>query len=128
MEEYSEALSFYEKALQIYERTLPPNHPDLIACYGNISQLYETMGEHSKALSYYEQLVQAQKKTLSKDHPNSTTSYNHIDHIYNTNKGGSSINSATCRPIIVIEQDPIGEKPLRLTNFRKKLEKLGKKM
>jgi tetratricopeptide (TPR) repeat protein len=125
MEEYLKALSFFEQALDIHEKTLPPNHPDLIACYGNICQLYGIMGDYSKALSFYEQLVQAQNKTLPKDQ--SGISYSNIDRIYN-NKDGSSKTSSSCRPIIVIEEDPLDGPPLRLTSFRKKLEKIAKKM
>ncbi len=29
MGEYSKALSYFERALDIWQRSLPPNHPDL---------------------------------------------------------------------------------------------------
>jgi hypothetical protein len=33
MQEYSAALEFYRKTLQIQQKTLPQNHPDLAAIY-----------------------------------------------------------------------------------------------
>ena len=36
MGEYSKALSSHEKALEIRQQSLPPNHPDLASSYNNI--------------------------------------------------------------------------------------------
>ena len=35
-DEYSKALSYYEKALEIEQKTLPSNHPYLAISYNNI--------------------------------------------------------------------------------------------
>ncbi len=50
---YTEAITYYEKSLEIREKTLPANHPDLASSYNNIGLVYKNMGEYSKALSYY---------------------------------------------------------------------------
>ena len=39
MGEYSKALSYYEKSLEIKQQSLPPNHPDLAASYNNIGEV-----------------------------------------------------------------------------------------
>ncbi len=54
MGKYSTALSFHEKALEIFQKTLPTNHPDFAQSYNNIGAVYYNMGEYSKALSYQE--------------------------------------------------------------------------
>ncbi|CAF4775383.1 unnamed protein product, partial [Rotaria sp. Silwood2] len=36
MGDHSKALEFYDKALEIEEKALPPNHPSLATCYNNI--------------------------------------------------------------------------------------------
>ncbi|CAF5132424.1 unnamed protein product, partial [Rotaria magnacalcarata] len=54
MGEYSKALEFYEKHLEITKIFLPPNHPDLATSYNNIGGVYDSMGEYSKALEFYE--------------------------------------------------------------------------
>ncbi|CAF4406931.1 unnamed protein product, partial [Rotaria sordida] len=58
MGDYSKALEFYEKAHQIFEKALPPNHPDLAASYNNIGLVYDNMGDYSKALEFYEKAHQ----------------------------------------------------------------------
>jgi tetratricopeptide (TPR) repeat protein len=40
MGEYSKALSYYEKALEIAQETLPANHPSLAASYNNVGLVY----------------------------------------------------------------------------------------
>ena len=37
-----------EKVLEIYQRTLPSTHQDLITAFNNISAVYEKMSDHSK--------------------------------------------------------------------------------
>ena len=63
--EYSKAIFHYEKALQIREITLPPNHPDVAESYNNIGLVYERMGEYSKAISLKKPLKQ-RKNSSSK--------------------------------------------------------------
>ena len=43
---HKEALSFYEKALEICQKTLPANRPSLASCYGNMAGVYRDMGEY----------------------------------------------------------------------------------
>ena len=49
---YTEALSYYEQALDIWLKTCPPDHPVLVNCYNSIGDVYLKMGEYSKTLSY----------------------------------------------------------------------------
>ena len=81
MGEYSKALSYYEKCLDMRQKTLPANHPDLATSYNNIGSVYSNMGEYSKALSYYEKCLDMQKKTLPANHPSLAT-YNNIGLVY----------------------------------------------
>ncbi len=69
MGEYSKALSYYEKDLEIKQKTLPENHPDLALSYNNTGNVYYDMGEYSKALSYYERALDICQRSLPPDHP-----------------------------------------------------------
>ena len=69
MGEYSKALSYYEKALEIQQQSLPPNHPDLAEFYNNIGSVYDSMGEYSKALLSYEKALEIQQQSLPPNHP-----------------------------------------------------------
>jgi tetratricopeptide (TPR) repeat protein len=80
--DYEKAIWYYEKGLEIYEKTLPPNHPDLATSYNNIGTVYDTMGEYSKALSYYEKALEIYQKTLPPNHPSLAISYNNIGSVY----------------------------------------------
>ena len=80
--DYQEALSYYEKCLDMRQKTLPANHPSLATSYNNIGSVYDSMGEYSKALSYYEKCLDMQKKTLPANHPSLATSYNNIGSVY----------------------------------------------
>ena len=82
MGEYSKALSYYEKDLEISKQALPPNHPDLATSYNNIGIVYDDMGEYSKALSSYEQSLEIMKVSLPPNHPSLATSYNNIGLVY----------------------------------------------
>ncbi len=44
------ATAILEKALEIYQKILPPNHRKLGTAYNNIGSVYWKMGEHGKAL------------------------------------------------------------------------------
>ncbi|CAF4988233.1 unnamed protein product, partial [Rotaria sp. Silwood1] len=83
MGEYSQALSSYERSLEIQKIALPLNHPDLAASYSNIGMVYHKMGEYSKALSSYERSLEIRKIALPPNHPDLAASYNNIGLVYN---------------------------------------------
>jgi tetratricopeptide (TPR) repeat protein len=79
---YEEAVGFYEKVLEICQKTLPANHPHLAASYDNIGSVYEYMGEYVKAVSYYGKALEIRQKTLPTNHPDFANSYNNIGLVY----------------------------------------------
>jgi tetratricopeptide (TPR) repeat protein len=80
--EYQEAITFYEKSLEIKEKTRPPNDPSLAISYNNIGAVYYNMGDYSKALSSYEKALEIDKKTLPPNDPDLAKSYNNIGAVY----------------------------------------------
>ena len=81
--EYKEAVKYYEKSIEINERTLDKNDPHLAASYNNIALTYDNMGEYSKALEYYEKSHKIIEIALPKNHPHLATSYSNIGQVYN---------------------------------------------
>ena len=67
--DYQEALSFYERAIEIERKSLPANHPSLATSYNNIGSVYKNMGEYSKALSSLERALEIRQKSLPANHP-----------------------------------------------------------
>ncbi|CAM4820263.1 unnamed protein product [Rotaria magnacalcarata] len=81
--EYQEAATFYEKSLEIYEKTLPSNHPDLASSYNSIGSVYNNMGEYSKALEFYEKSNKIIEISLPLNYPDLAASYNNLGSTYN---------------------------------------------
>ncbi|CAM4830548.1 unnamed protein product [Rotaria magnacalcarata] len=80
--QYNQAIEFYERARDISEKTLHPNHPNLAHSYNNIGSVYSGMGEYSKALSSHERSLDILKIALPPNHPNLASSYNNIGNVY----------------------------------------------
>jgi tetratricopeptide (TPR) repeat protein len=82
--EYEKAIKFHEKAIEIYQKTLPPNHPDLATTYNNIGLVYNSMGDYPKALSSHEKALAIRQQSLSPSHPDLAASYNNIAMVYHS--------------------------------------------
>ncbi|CAF4341580.1 unnamed protein product, partial [Rotaria sordida] len=78
MGDYSKALEFYGKDLEITTKALPPNHPDLATPYNNIGLVYNNMGDYSKALEFYEKSLKIREKALPPNHPDLAQAYKNI--------------------------------------------------
>jgi tetratricopeptide (TPR) repeat protein len=82
--EYHEAIRFYEKSLEISQKSLPPNHPHLASSYNNIGAVYFNMGDYPKALSSHEKALAIKQQSLPPNHPDLATSYNNIGALYDS--------------------------------------------
>jgi tetratricopeptide (TPR) repeat protein len=80
--EYKETIRLYEKALDIHQKSLSPNHLDLTTSYNNIDLAYFEMADYSRALSLYEKALEIDQRALPPNHPNLATSYNNIGVVY----------------------------------------------
>ncbi len=121
--EYKEAITFYEKSLEIDQKTLPPNHPNLANSYNNIGAVYYNMGEYSTALSSYEKALEIQQQSLPLNHPDLASSYNNIGMVYDSTGNYSKARSFYERAV------EIGQKSLRsnhphLQMYRKNLNRV----
>ncbi|CAF1273341.1 unnamed protein product [Rotaria sp. Silwood1] len=82
MENYSLALSFYEKALEIQKHSLPSEHPSLATVYDNIGMVYRSLGDYTTALSYCEKALEIRLKSSPLDHISLISAYSNIGMIY----------------------------------------------
>ncbi|CAF1531846.1 unnamed protein product, partial [Rotaria sp. Silwood1] len=80
--QYKEAVSFYEKSLEIERKTLPEDHSSLDSTYNNIGAAYDNMGNYTKALEFYDKSLKILEKSLPPNHPNLASSYNNIGGVY----------------------------------------------
>jgi tetratricopeptide (TPR) repeat protein len=103
---YKEAITYYEKALEIQQQSLPPNHPSLAMSYNNIGNVYHNMGEYSKALSSYEKALEIKQQSLPPNHPNLAVSYNNIGNVY-SNMGEYSKALSSYEEALEIQQQSL---------------------
>jgi tetratricopeptide (TPR) repeat protein len=80
--EYEEAITFYDKAVEIYKKTLPPNHLTFASTYNNIGIVYSKMGDYPKTLSSFEKTLEIQQQSLPPNHPHLAMTYNNIGAVY----------------------------------------------
>ncbi|CAF0833684.1 unnamed protein product [Rotaria sordida] len=82
MGNYSDALSWYEKALEIQSNSLPSDHPSLATVYDNIGMVYRSLGDYTTALSYCEKTLEIRLKSSSLDQISLTNVYSNIGMVY----------------------------------------------
>ncbi|CAF1508287.1 unnamed protein product [Rotaria sordida] len=82
MGEYSKAITFYERAIDVNKKMSPPSQFHLAALHNNIGSVYAKMGEYSKALSSYKRAVDIDKIILPPNHPDLASDYNNIGLVY----------------------------------------------
>jgi tetratricopeptide (TPR) repeat protein len=80
---YTEAMTFYQNSLEIRQKILTVEHPDIGECYNHIGLIYSNMGEYLKALSSHEKALEIWQKTLPLNHPLLASSYSNIGFVYN---------------------------------------------
>ncbi|CAF1626176.1 unnamed protein product [Adineta steineri] len=79
---YQGALTFYEKSLDIYQKTLSPNHPSLAISYSNIGNVHNSMGDYPKALFYFEKALEIQQQSLPPNHRDLAIPYVNIGNMH----------------------------------------------
>jgi tetratricopeptide (TPR) repeat protein len=71
--DYPKALEFHLKALNIREKVLGKEHPDIAMSYNNIGSVFFFQGDYPKALEYLQKALSILEKVLGPDHPNTKT-------------------------------------------------------
>lgn len=82
MGEYSKALAYVQKALEISEKVLGTKHHGTAISYNNIGKVYAKLGDYGKALKYYQMALEIREKVLGTKHPDTAITYNNIGHVY----------------------------------------------
>ncbi len=80
--DYQNALIYSKKALDIGERILMYDDPNLSSAYNNVALIYKNLGDYQNALVFAKKDLEISERTLQPDHPSLTTSYNSVAMIY----------------------------------------------
>ena len=75
---YAEAISWYERALKIYEREFGVDHINSASTINNIGIVYDSQGKYAEAISWYERALKIKEREFGVDHINSANTINNI--------------------------------------------------
>ena len=76
--DYEQAKLFYEKALEIDQKTVPENHASLANLLNNIGAVYHNLKDYPRARAFYVKAHEIYKRILPPDHLDLASSYNNI--------------------------------------------------
>ena len=78
----AEAELLYKRSLEIYEKGLGPNHPEVATSLNNLALLYSEQGRYAEAEPLYKRALAIYEKALGPDHPSIATSLNNLALFY----------------------------------------------
>jgi tetratricopeptide (TPR) repeat protein len=81
---YDRAVIVAEKALEVAEANVGPNHPDVATSLNNLAALYYTQGDYAKAEPLYKRSLAIREKALGPNHPVVAISLNNLAVLYKT--------------------------------------------
>jgi CHAT domain-containing protein/Tfp pilus assembly protein PilF len=79
---YNEALPHFERALEIRERGLGPDHRDVSEAINGLGILHAQKGEYSKAEPLFQRALAIREISLGPEHPDVATSLNSLANLY----------------------------------------------
>jgi CHAT domain-containing protein/Tfp pilus assembly protein PilF len=79
---YDGAFQFAQRALEIRERLLGTEHPDVAESVENLADIYSDKGEYASAEPLYLRALAICEKSLGEDHPRTSQSLNNLAFLY----------------------------------------------
>lgn len=78
MGDYKLSLEYYQKAIELRQKCLPPNHRSLGVAYNNIGEVQRELGEYYSALSSHKKSLSIKQKSLTPNHLSLATTNNNL--------------------------------------------------
>ncbi|MDR2579425.1 MAG: tetratricopeptide repeat protein [Fibromonadaceae bacterium] len=79
---YDRALEWYYNALEISEKILGKEHPNIATTYNNMALVFNDRGDYDKALEYYDYALAIFEKVLGREHLSTAATYNNMALIF----------------------------------------------
>jgi tetratricopeptide (TPR) repeat protein len=79
---YQEALPLQQRALELNEQVLGPEHPGIATSLNNLAGLYQAMGAFDQALPLYQRTLKIREQALGPEHPDTAASLNNLAALY----------------------------------------------
>ncbi|CAF3459992.1 unnamed protein product [Rotaria socialis] len=103
-EKENEAVKFYEKSLEIYQKTPPPNRLNIAYVYNGIGNAYRNMNDYSKALSSHGIALEIRQELLSSTDPDVGYSHNNIGMVYERMQDYTNALSSYKKALEILQQ------------------------
>jgi len=88
---YDRAVIVSQKALEVAEQNVGPDHPDVARSLNNLAGLYDAQGDYAKAEPLFKRSLAISEKALGPDHPDVATSLENLAALYRkTNRGSAA--------------------------------------
>jgi CHAT domain-containing protein len=79
---YAEAIPLAERALEIREKVLGPQHPDVATSLNYLAHLYYAQGDYGRAAPLFQRALAIREKALGPEHPDVAQSLNSLAVLY----------------------------------------------
>lgn len=81
---YSEAVLFYQNALQMQEHLCGSEHPTIATTLNNLANVYRILGKFEEASNLLQRALQMQERLLGPEHLDIAITLNNMANLYNT--------------------------------------------
>ena len=85
---YEKAEPLYQRALEIREAQLGPEHPDVATSLNNLAELYRLQGRYEEAEPLYQRALGIFEAQLGPEHPNTVTVRENLETLQQAIEGG----------------------------------------
>jgi tetratricopeptide (TPR) repeat protein len=109
---YGEAEPLYQRALQIREQQLGPEHPDVATSLTGLASLYSQQGRYGEVEPLYQRALQIREQQLGPEHPDVATSLNGLANLYKNQGKDAEAEPLYQRALQIREQQLGPEHPL----------------
>jgi tetratricopeptide (TPR) repeat protein len=79
---FAEAEPLYRRALDIREKALGRDHPDVAVSLNNLAELYQSQGRYAEVEPLLQRSLVIREKALSRDHPDVASALNNLAELY----------------------------------------------
>jgi len=79
---YNEAIPYAKQVLEIYEKILGKDHPNVATSLNNLAGLYKVIGRYSEAEPLYKRSLEIREKAFGREHPSVAQSLYNLAGLY----------------------------------------------
>ena len=83
-DQYRNAISAANEALNVAEKTFGPEHPRVATSLNNLALIYKAMGKHAAAEDFYKHALTILEKSLGADNPKVGTALYNLAQLYHS--------------------------------------------